>query len=215
MRLTLMTEYQPYGVRHFLRKLDPRGLRTPLPSRDPSQRRDSSTRASPPTSTTFQLDGILVYRTLVPQDVPRSKADRRLLYRAGLERQVVRGLAATRAASRAASSSTCRSAPTSSPRPCQSSRCAAPCTACREHWFPGRRRASPGSRRRSLQGVPSAELGARPSRASLTPVGAGTVQGVRPGSRRPVATGSGLAGPSATASIFSSTGTAWPRHATS
>jgi hypothetical protein len=62
---TLMTEYQPYGVRHFLRDMDPESpaelRRRPIPLRNgqllpKGQYRDVDA---------FELDGILVYRTLV------------------------------------------------------------------------------------------------------------------------------------------------------
>jgi hypothetical protein len=66
----LMTEYQPYGVRHFLRKLDPEGaseLRVrPVPLRNGEL-------LSPGYSANldeFQLDAILVYRTLVLRRSP-------------------------------------------------------------------------------------------------------------------------------------------------
>jgi hypothetical protein len=66
----LMTEYQPYGVRHFLRKLDPEGaseLRVrPVPLR-------TGELLSPGYSANlddFQLDAILVYRTLVLRRSP-------------------------------------------------------------------------------------------------------------------------------------------------
>jgi hypothetical protein len=66
----LMTEYQPYGVRHFLRKLDPEGaseLRVrPVPLR-------TGEPLSPGYSANiddFQLDAILIYRTLVLRRSP-------------------------------------------------------------------------------------------------------------------------------------------------
>jgi hypothetical protein len=67
---SLITEYQPYGVRHFLRKLDPEGpaelryrtvaLRTGG-SLDKSEYADLDA---------FRLDGILVYRTLILRRSP-------------------------------------------------------------------------------------------------------------------------------------------------
>jgi hypothetical protein len=66
----LMTEYQPYGVRHFLRKLDPEGaseLRVrPVPLRN-GQLLSKGYSAN---LDDFQLDAILVYRTLVLRRSP-------------------------------------------------------------------------------------------------------------------------------------------------
>lgn len=66
----LMTEFQPVGVRHFLRRLDPEGAselrRRVVPLRDGT--------ALPPLQyanlDAFRLDGILVYRTLVLRRSP-------------------------------------------------------------------------------------------------------------------------------------------------
>jgi hypothetical protein len=67
---TLMTEYQPYGVRHFLRRLDPEGaseLRVrPVPLRDGSL----LPQGGYANLDDFQLDAILVYRTLVLRRSP-------------------------------------------------------------------------------------------------------------------------------------------------
>ena len=66
----LMTEYQPYGVRHFLRNLDPEGaseLRVrPVPLRN-GQLLDRGYSAN---IDDFQLSAILVYRTLVLRRSP-------------------------------------------------------------------------------------------------------------------------------------------------
>jgi hypothetical protein len=66
----LMTEYQPYGVRHFLRDLDPEGaseLRVrPVPLRN-GQLLGKGFYAN---IDEFQLDAILVYRTLVLRRSP-------------------------------------------------------------------------------------------------------------------------------------------------
>jgi hypothetical protein len=62
---TLMTEYQPYGVRHFLRDMDPEApaelRRRPIPLRN-GQLLPKGQYAD---VDEFQLDAILVYRTLV------------------------------------------------------------------------------------------------------------------------------------------------------
>jgi hypothetical protein len=62
---TLMTEYQPYGVRHFLRRMDPEGA-------SELRRRQVPLRDGQPVAKggfadidEFRLDGLLVYRTLV------------------------------------------------------------------------------------------------------------------------------------------------------
>ncbi len=66
----LMTEYQPYGVRHFLRKLDPEGaaeLRFRHVTLRNGEMLDKGLSAN---IDDFQLDGILVYRTLVLRTSP-------------------------------------------------------------------------------------------------------------------------------------------------
>jgi len=66
----LMTEYQPYGVRHFLRRLDPEGAselrRRPVPLRDGS----TLGKGGYADVDEFQLQGLLVYRTLVLRRSP-------------------------------------------------------------------------------------------------------------------------------------------------
>ena len=61
----MMTEYAPYGVRHFLRKLDAESAselrRRPIPLRDGTE----VAKGEYADIDRFQLDGILVYRTLV------------------------------------------------------------------------------------------------------------------------------------------------------
>jgi hypothetical protein len=61
----LMTEYQIYGVRHFLRELDPEGApelrRRQIPLRNGQLLEEGSSADIDE----FQLDGVLVYRTLV------------------------------------------------------------------------------------------------------------------------------------------------------
>ena len=81
---SLMTEYQPYGVRHFLRKLDGEGaaeLRIrPVPLRT-GQLLQKGTYAN---IDDFQLDAVLVYRTLVLRRSPaesRPPSDYRLAWR--------------------------------------------------------------------------------------------------------------------------------------
>src|SRR5262249_5836911 len=66
----LMTEYEPYGVRHFLRALDPEGAselrRRPVPLRS----RRLLGKAEYADLDAFALDGLLVYRTLVIRRSP-------------------------------------------------------------------------------------------------------------------------------------------------
>src|SRR5207253_8149527 len=62
---TLMTEYQPYGVRHFLRRMDPEGaseLRRRAVLLRSGGMLDKGAYAD---VDEFQLDGLLIYRTLV------------------------------------------------------------------------------------------------------------------------------------------------------
>jgi hypothetical protein len=60
-----MTEYQPYGVRHFLRQLDPEGAselrRRPVPLRDGRV----LAKAEVADIGAFDPQAVLVYRTLV------------------------------------------------------------------------------------------------------------------------------------------------------
>ncbi len=81
---SLMTEYQPYGVRHFLRRLDAEGTselrRRPIPLRDGSllEKGGYADLAA------FQPAAIQVYRTLVLRRSPlasRPPADYRLVWR--------------------------------------------------------------------------------------------------------------------------------------
>ncbi len=69
---TLMTEYEPYGVRHFLRKGDPEGVselrRRPIPLRD-GRVLDKLEVAD---VDELALDGLLIYRTLVLRRSPVS-----------------------------------------------------------------------------------------------------------------------------------------------
>ena len=66
----LMTEYQPYGVRHFLRRLDPEGAselrRRPVARLDGSRPR----KGEAPDLDELALGGVLVYRTLVLRRSP-------------------------------------------------------------------------------------------------------------------------------------------------
>jgi hypothetical protein len=67
---TLMTEYEPYGVRHFLREADPEGAselrRRPVPLRDGS----ILDKAAFADIDQFDLAGLLEYRTLVLRRSP-------------------------------------------------------------------------------------------------------------------------------------------------
>jgi len=68
---TLMTEYQPYGVRHFLRSLDAEGaseLRVrPVPLRDG----ELAAKGESPDLDALEPEAVLVYRTLVLERDPR------------------------------------------------------------------------------------------------------------------------------------------------
>jgi hypothetical protein len=67
---TLMTEYQPYGVRHFLREADPEGAselrRRPVPLRGGEESKKGAWADTDELAT----DGLLVYRTLVLRRSP-------------------------------------------------------------------------------------------------------------------------------------------------
>jgi hypothetical protein len=67
---TLMTDYEPYGVRHFLRKSDPEGAselrRRPIPLRSGQ----SLGKIGYADIDEFQLDAVLTYRTLVLRRSP-------------------------------------------------------------------------------------------------------------------------------------------------
>jgi hypothetical protein len=67
---TLTTEYQPYAVRHFLRRLDAEGAselrRRPIPLRNGA----TLGKAAYANLDEFQLDALLVYRTLVLRRSP-------------------------------------------------------------------------------------------------------------------------------------------------
>lgn len=69
-RPALMTEYQPYGVRHFLRGLDPEGAselrRSLIPLRDGS----TVPKGGFADLASFQPDAVLAYRTLVLRRTP-------------------------------------------------------------------------------------------------------------------------------------------------
>ena len=82
---TLMTEYEPYGVRHFLRDADPEGAselrrrRVPLLSGAGALHKGMTADTD-----AFQLDGLLVYRTLVLRRSPfqsRPPSPYRLIWR--------------------------------------------------------------------------------------------------------------------------------------
>ena len=95
---TLMTEYQPYGVRHFLRDADPEAASELRRRQVPLG--DGRTLHKGETADTdrFQLGGLLVYRTLVLRRSPvqsRPPSPYRLTWRGRL----LRGLAAPGASS--------------------------------------------------------------------------------------------------------------------
>ena len=66
----LMTEYQPYGVRHFLRKLDPEGASELRVRQVPLRNGELFSPGYSANLDDFQLDAILVYRTLVLRRSP-------------------------------------------------------------------------------------------------------------------------------------------------
>jgi hypothetical protein len=66
----LMTEYQPYGVRHFLRKLDPEGASELRVRQVPLRNGQLVSAGYTANLDDFQLDAILVYRTLVLRRSP-------------------------------------------------------------------------------------------------------------------------------------------------
>jgi hypothetical protein len=65
-----MTEYQPYGVRHFLRRLDPEGAGELRRRVVPLLNGGTVPKGGYADLDQFQLDGILVYRTLVLRRSP-------------------------------------------------------------------------------------------------------------------------------------------------
>ncbi len=66
----LMTEYEPYGVRHFLRRLDAEGASELRRREVPLRSRRLLAKAEYADLDDFALDGILVYRTLVLRQSP-------------------------------------------------------------------------------------------------------------------------------------------------
>lgn len=67
---TLMTEYQPYGVRHFLRDADPEGASELRRRAVPLQKGGVLEKGGSADIDAFQIDGLLVYRTLVLRRSP-------------------------------------------------------------------------------------------------------------------------------------------------
>ena len=66
----LMTEYEPYGVRHFLRRLDPEGASELRRRLVPLRNGESLEKLQPADIDEFQLGGLMVYRTLVLRTSP-------------------------------------------------------------------------------------------------------------------------------------------------
>ena len=162
---TLMTDPQYYGVRHFLRRMDPEGAsdrrRRLVPLLD-GQPLDRGTYAD---LDQFRLDGILVYKTLV---LPHSPVESRppSPYRLVAERPLLRRLAAARHLSddsRAPSAR--RLAPAGSRASLQ--RRASPRAACRPGWAPGRRTSLARHRRDALVGSIPGHLVRRRERPPL------------------------------------------------
>jgi hypothetical protein len=67
---TLMTEYQPYGVRHFLRQMDPEGASELRRRVVPLLNGQPLAKGAYADLDRFRLDGIVVYRTLVLRRSP-------------------------------------------------------------------------------------------------------------------------------------------------
>jgi hypothetical protein len=67
---TLMTEYEPYGVRHFLRDADPEGASELRRRVDPLVGGGELPKGRSADTDRFQLDGLLAYRTLVLRRSP-------------------------------------------------------------------------------------------------------------------------------------------------
>ncbi len=81
---TLMTEYEPYGARHFLRDGDPEGASELRRRLDPLLDGRPLRKGESADTDRFQLDGLLAYRTLVLRRSPaqsRPPSPYRLVYR--------------------------------------------------------------------------------------------------------------------------------------
>jgi hypothetical protein len=81
---TLMTEYNPYGVRHFLRDAAPEGASELRRRTDPLLSGQSLRKGTTADTDRFQLQAIMTYRTLVLRRAPfqsRPPAPYRLIYR--------------------------------------------------------------------------------------------------------------------------------------
>jgi hypothetical protein len=81
---TLMTEYQPYGVRHFLRDADPEGASELRRRTVPLLNGNSVPKGETADTDRFELGGLMVYRTLVLRRSPsqsRPPAPYRLIWR--------------------------------------------------------------------------------------------------------------------------------------
>ncbi len=81
---TLMTEYEPYGVRHFLRDADPEGASELRRRLDPLVNGGELRKGESADTDRFQLSGLLAYRTLVLRRSPgmsRPPSPYRLAYR--------------------------------------------------------------------------------------------------------------------------------------
>jgi hypothetical protein len=69
---TLMTEYQPYGVRHFLRRLDPEGASERRSRPVLLRNGEELAKSASADIDAFELGSVLVYRTLVLRGSPLS-----------------------------------------------------------------------------------------------------------------------------------------------
>ena len=81
---TLMTEYEPYGVRHFLRDAAPEGASELRRRVDPLRSGRELPKGQSADTDRFQLSGLIVYRTLVLRRSPaqsRPPSPYRLVYR--------------------------------------------------------------------------------------------------------------------------------------
>ena len=91
----LMTSYEPYGARHFLRREDPEGASELRRRFDYLQNGQMLDKGESADIDRLRLDGVLDYRTLVLRRGPAASRPPSV-YRLVAERAVLRGLAATR-----------------------------------------------------------------------------------------------------------------------
>ena len=162
---TLMTDPQQYGVRHFLRQMDPEGASgrrrrlVPLLNGQPLEKGAYADLDQ------FRLDGILDYKTLV---LPHSPVESRppSIYQLVEERPLLRRLAAARHVSDDSRAPSARRLAAAGSRASLQRR-ASPGAACRPGWAPGRRASLARHRRDALVGQLPGRLARRRERPSL------------------------------------------------